>query len=114
MGNLLAHSPGLPSEVYGRYVKQMLPTLLKVYNGALESGKLPQSMNEAIIVVLLKPGKDAMLADSYRPISLSTSDVKLLAKVCALRLSKVIHKIVGINVALFLLVPWHRILGVFS
>lgn len=61
---------GLPSEVYGRYATQTLPTLLKVYNGALESGKLPQSMNKAKVFVLLKPGKDALLVDSYRPISL--------------------------------------------
>lgn len=41
---------GLPS-VYGQYTKQVMPTLLKVYNEALESGRLPQYMNDAIIVV---------------------------------------------------------------
>lgn len=30
---------GLQSEVYGRYAKQLMPILLKVYNGALESGQ---------------------------------------------------------------------------
>lgn len=87
------NSPGtdrLPSEVFGRYVKRMLPTLLKVYNGALESGKLPRSAR----VILIKLGKDALLVDLYRPISLLTSDVKLLARVLASRLSKVKHKIV--------------------
>lgn len=57
-------------------------------------GSLPQSMNEAIIVLLLKPGKEAHLPDSYRPISLLTTDVKLLARVLATRLAKVIHKVV--------------------
>lgn len=68
-------------------------------------------MNEAIIVVLLKPGKHAMLVESNRPISLLTADVKLLAKVLALRLSKVIHKIV--HRALFQPGPQPRILDAF-
>lgn len=51
-------------------------------------------MNEAIIIVLLKPGKDATVPDSYRPISLLTTDVKLLAHVLATRLAQVIHKLV--------------------
>ena len=51
-------------------------------------------MSEAIIVVILKPGKDAMSPDSYRPISLLSFDVKLLARVLANRLSKCIHHVV--------------------
>lgn len=87
----------LPSELYRRYSETLVPvffSLLNLFNTALRSGTLPQSMNEAIIVLLLKPGKDALLPDSYRLISLLTSDVKLLAKVLASRLAKVVHKIV--------------------
>lgn len=51
-------------------------------------------MNETIIVVLLKPGKDANLPDSYWPISLLTTDAKLLTWVLATRLAKVAHKLV--------------------
>lgn len=71
--------PSLPSKVYKRYAGTLLPILLKVYNEALWTGVLPASMNEAIIVAILKPGRDANLADSYRPILLLTTDVKLLA-----------------------------------
>lgn len=63
---------GLPAEVYKWYASQFIPILLKVYNQAFITGSLPASMNEAIIVVLLKPGKDALSPDSYRPISLLT------------------------------------------
>lgn len=42
-------------------------------------GHLPPSMNEAVIVLILKPGKDSLSPDSFRPISLLTTDVKLLA-----------------------------------
>lgn len=69
---------GLPFEVYKLYVGTLLPILLKVYNEAFQTGALLTSMNEAIMVVLLKPGKYVTLPDSYRPISLLTTNVKLL------------------------------------
>lgn len=62
--------------------------MLGVFNAAFDVGKLPESMNEAIIIALLKPGKDPVNPESYRLISLLTSDVKLLAKVLATRLIK--------------------------
>lgn len=85
---------GLLAEVYKRYSTQLIPILLKVYNLAFETGTLPASMNEALIVVLLKPGKDPSSPDSYRPISLLTFDVKLLVRVLANRLAKCIQKII--------------------
>lgn len=85
---------GLPSEVYKRYTAQLIPTLLRVYNEAFITGNLPPSMNEAIIIVLLKPGKNALSPDSYRPISLLTFDVKLLARVLASRLAKCIQTVI--------------------
>lgn len=51
-------------------------------------------MREAIIILLTKPGKDSTNPGSYRPISLLPVDVKLLAKVLAHRLSKVIQEVV--------------------
>lgn len=42
----------------------------------------------------LKPGKDPEQPVSYRPISLLTTDLKLLTKVITMRLSKVIAKII--------------------
>lgn len=75
----------------------MLPELLEVINTALESVHLPSSMNEAINIVLLKPDKTPNNPESYRPISLLTSGVKLLAKVLAIGLTKVISKIVHVD-----------------
>lgn len=55
---------------------------------------LPATMYEAIVILLLKPGKDPLLPDSYRPISLLPTDVKILAKVFATRLSKVLSSLI--------------------
>lgn len=79
---------GLPGENYKAFGELLLPKMLGVFNAAFDVGKLPESMNEAIIIVLLKPDKDPVNLESYRPISLLTSDVKLLAKVLATRLIK--------------------------
>ena len=52
-------------------------------------------MREAVIVLMLKPGKDPALCGSYRPLSLLNHDVKILAKVLATRLSLMIAQIVS-------------------
>lgn len=70
---------------------------LRDLSGCPGAGKPTLSINEAVIVLLLKPGKDDHSPDSYRPISLLTTDVKLLARVLATRLAKVFHKIVNKN-----------------
>lgn len=48
-------------------------------------------MNDACIIVLPKPGKDLLAPESYRPISLLNLDVKILARILATRLSKVMQ-----------------------
>lgn len=83
-------SPGsdrLPAEVYSHYGKVLLPPLLEALSEAVETGRLPDSMQEAIIIVLPKSGKDKLLPDSYRPISLLNADVNIVARVLAMRLS---------------------------
>lgn len=46
-----------------------------------------------MIVVLPEPEKDQLKCGSYRPISLLNSDVKVLAKRLAIRLQKVIFRL---------------------
>lgn len=62
-------------------------------NASLKARRLLASMSRALVVRLLKPGKDPLDPGSYRPISLLQSDVKLLAKVLALRLNEVISSV---------------------
>lgn len=64
------------------------------FNYAMEAGSLPPSMTEAVIIVLLKSGKDQSNPDSYHPISLLSTDIKLLAKALVIRLSKCISNLI--------------------
>ena len=51
-----------------------------MFNYAIETEKLPDTLEQALVAVLLKPGKDPLLCGSYRPISLLNTSCKILAK----------------------------------
>lgn len=85
---------GLPMEIFKQYGGVVLPQLLKVLNSARGSQCLPESMTRASIILKLKLGKDPLVPRSYRPNSLLESDKKILAKVLALGLNRVISSII--------------------
>lgn len=88
---------GYPVEFYKKFSKQLVPILLEMFNNSLTQKHLPQSLTEASISLILKPGKDPLECGSYRPISLLNTDVKILAKLLALRLDKVISPIISMD-----------------
>lgn len=65
-------------------------------------GRHTDSMGEATIVVISKKDKDPLFSESYRPISLLPTDVKILAKVLVNPLNKVITHIIHPNQARFM------------
>lgn len=85
---------GLGAQFYKEYADILAPKLLAVYQESLESGCLPDSMREAIIIALLKPEKKNTTCESYRPLSLINTDVKILAKLLASRLQPLLPSVV--------------------
>lgn len=83
--------------------EKLTPCLQKVFIMAEREGVLPESMREALIVLIPKPGKNPQECESYRPISLINSDVKILAKVLAGRLTSVILKLINLDQTGFIL-----------
>ncbi|XP_078527931.1 uncharacterized protein LOC144802337 [Lissotriton helveticus] len=77
---------GLPIEFYSKYLDVLAPRLLTVYKEAKATGRLPQSMREALVVPLLKPGREGNDPASYRPLSMLTADYKILSSILAARL----------------------------
>lgn len=85
---------GFPVEFYKKFASQLIPLLLNMFNHSFEQSYLPQSLTEALITALLKPGKEPTESASYRPISLLNTDVKILSKVLAARINRIICDII--------------------
>uniref|UniRef100_A0A8B9J9W2 Reverse transcriptase domain-containing protein n=1 Tax=Astyanax mexicanus TaxID=7994 RepID=A0A8B9J9W2_ASTMX len=85
---------GIPPEFYLTFFSQLGPLLLDMINTAIEAGSFQRDTNTALISVLLKPEKDPLSCNSYRPLSLIGSDTKLFAKVLAMRLESHMTKLV--------------------
>lgn len=86
-------SDGLTADFYKAYQNLLAPQLIVAYAEALESGSLPPTMREAIVTLLLKPGKDPQRCQSYRPLSLLNHDYKILAKILAARFALLVDTI---------------------
>ncbi len=68
-----------------------------MYSEALDKGSLPPTLSEALISLILKKDKEPLDCRSYRPISLIGCDSKILAKILAVRLDKVITNLIHPN-----------------
>jgi len=85
---------GLPPELYLEIWDMVGTLMLDSFNFAIQNGTFHRDQKTALMTLLLKKGKDPFECSSFRPISLLTSDLKIYAKVLALRLEKVIQSLV--------------------
>lgn len=82
---------GFPSEFYSNFAELLAPRLRTLLSDFESLEALPDSMKEAVIVLVPMLGKDPLDCASYRPISLLNVDAKIFAKILANRLSQVIE-----------------------
>lgn len=85
---------GFTAEFLKCYSENLLPLLEEVISETLDKGKLTAAAEQAIITVILKPGKDPAECKSYRPISLIQTDCKILSKILVNRIDNVINCLV--------------------
>lgn len=85
---------GFTAEFFKSFSTELAPLLLEVYNEALTKGQLPPTFRQALISLVPKKGKDPCECRNYRPISLIQMDVKIISKVLANRLNKVITSLI--------------------
>jgi len=85
---------GLSSEFYMRFWPDIKDLLMGCLQANIINGTMTTSQRQSVISLLEKEGKDKLHLKNWRPISLINVDTKLFSKVLALRLRKVINKVV--------------------
>lgn len=86
---------GFTDEFYKSFASLLTPTLTMLYSDFFfTTGRLPPTLSEASISLLLKKDKDPTSCGSYRPISLNV-DFRILAKVLCSRLETLLPSLIS-------------------
>uniref|UniRef100_A0A8C5LT01 Reverse transcriptase domain-containing protein n=1 Tax=Leptobrachium leishanense TaxID=445787 RepID=A0A8C5LT01_9ANUR len=85
---------GLPAEYYRTFTPTLMPHLLALFADLRDGNKFHPHALAATVTVICKPGKDGADVRSYRPISLLNSDLKILAKILAVRLAPLMPSLI--------------------
>lgn len=86
---------GLPAEIYKKFKDKLLSPLFDMFSDSFEKGILPVSLRGALITLLPKPGKPCNKCENLRPISLLNVDLKILSKILARRLERILPNIIA-------------------
>ncbi len=87
---------GITVEFYKHFWGEICNLLVDSFNSSYREGELSTSQRQAVISLLDK-GKDRLLIENWRPISLLNVDYKLVSKVMVHRIDNIIPKLVGLN-----------------
>ena len=86
---------GLPAEFYRFFWPDICHDLIASYNYAFQHGTMSISQRRSIISLIPKKGKDKTILENLRPISLLNVDYKILTKVVANRIEKILPLLIN-------------------
>uniref|UniRef100_A0A8C6LAI2 Reverse transcriptase domain-containing protein n=1 Tax=Nothobranchius furzeri TaxID=105023 RepID=A0A8C6LAI2_NOTFU len=72
--------------------KQMKLKLLEIYDVIWKTGKLPKNWKEAVIVPIIKVGKESSSPDSYRPVASASHIGKIMERMAVDRLTDYLER----------------------
>ena len=84
---------GLTTNFYKHFWNLLGPELTNVYNYAFNQGILSTTQRRGIVTLIFKKG-DRTRLKNWRPITLLTTDYKILTKTLAIRLRDVLHLLI--------------------
>ena len=85
---------GLPVEFYIVFWPDICDMLISSFNFSIQNGMLSPSQRNGIITLLPKKDKNPLFVKNYRPITLLTTDYKILAKCFANRLKRCLNDLI--------------------
>ena len=91
-------SPGLDgftTNFYKYFWSELQLPLFESYLYSFENGQLSDGQRRGLLNLIPKPSKDLRLLNSWRPVSLLSTDYKILAKALSLKLQKVIPTLIS-------------------
>ena len=89
---------GLPYELYLRMSHIFVPILTDVFNHWFDQGGIPGHITKGVITLLKKGGRNVWEGlDDYRPITLLSTELKILARILANRLQLVVGDLIGLE-----------------
>ena len=86
---------GLTKEFYVCFFAEVGSLLVSTLNFCHDKGELTSSQKQAVVTLIEKRGEDKRSIKNWRPISLLNVDIKIASKVLAVRLKKVINKLIA-------------------
>lgn len=86
---------GLSVELFIHFWEILSKPLFSMYRECIKEGEMTTTMKQGVISLIPKSDKDTMLIENWRPITLLTTDYKILAMVYANRLKKGLDKIIS-------------------
>jgi len=79
---------GIPAEFYRKFWPLISESFIGCANECFEKGEMSRSQKQAVIALLEKSGKDRVLLENWRPISLVNVATKIMSKVIAARVKR--------------------------
>ena len=87
-------SDGITAEFYKIFWHDIKDYYLKSIYFSFQNQELTELQKQSVITLLPKPGKDNILLENWRPISLLNVDYKIATKVIANRIKNVLPKLI--------------------
>ena len=84
---------GVPMKLYKGFKGQFAPMLAAIFTAFGSLRQVPRRFLDSIITILHKKG-NRLDAGNYRPISLTSTDYRILARVLAMRLNPVLQEVI--------------------
>ncbi len=84
-------SDGLTIELYCAFRDLIENPLFSMYKECLEQKEMSSTMKQGVISLILKPDKDPLIIDNWRPITLLNVDYNMLALIYGTRLKSMVY-----------------------